>query len=76
VLFASRADVNAGVDTDVTCALAAMLAARASDVSSLNEQWAALHEREEAVAQQQQALQQLVVGVAGMARSAQQDLAE
>jgi ankyrin repeat protein len=56
---------------EVLPALAAVLDARASDVSS-QKQRAALHKREEVVAKEQQALQHLIVGVAGMAKAAGQ----
>jgi hypothetical protein len=52
--------------------MAAMLAARASDVSSLDEQRAALRKRGEAVAKEQQTLQQLIVGVAKAAQQGRQ----
>jgi hypothetical protein len=51
--------------------LAAVLDAWASDASSLDEQWAAVRNREEAVESEKR----VVVGVVGMANAAQQDLA-
>jgi ankyrin repeat protein len=53
-------------------AVAAALDARASDVSGRDEQQAALRNREQAVESEKAAVQQLLVAVAGMARSAQQ----
>jgi hypothetical protein len=47
----------------------------ASDASTLDEQRAALRKREDDVASQQQVVQQLIVGVAGMAKHAQQNVA-
>jgi ankyrin repeat protein len=61
------------VDADPEFAAAAAAAALkewASDVSKKDEQRAALCEREEAVAREQQLLQQLVVHVAGIAKEA------
>jgi hypothetical protein len=59
-------------------AVAAMLDAWASDVRSLDEQWAAVRKRKEAVASEQQVVQQLIVAVAGVAKdhavAQQQDL--
>jgi ankyrin repeat protein len=52
-------------------ALAVVLNAWASDVSSLDEQRAAVRVREEAVARETAAMQQVVVAIAGLARSAQ-----
>jgi hypothetical protein len=46
----------------------AVPAARAAEVSNIAEQRAALRKREEAVAAQQMSLQQLIVGVAGLAQ--------
>jgi ankyrin repeat protein len=54
----------------------AVLDAWASDVSSLDEQRAAVRKKEADVAEERQALQQLMVGMAGMAKQAQQDLAK
>jgi hypothetical protein len=50
-------------------ALEAVMDSWASDASSVDEQRAAVCEREKAVAKEQQALQQLVVHIAGMAKS-------
>jgi hypothetical protein len=50
-------------------AVAAVLAAGASDVSSMDEQRAVVCAREAAVASEKHALQQLVVHVAGIAKT-------
>lgn len=55
--------------------LAAVLDAWASDVSSKDERWATVREQEEDAAREKRAVQQLLVGVAGMAKAAQQRLA-
>jgi ankyrin repeat protein len=55
-----------------TAAAAATLDAWASDVSSLDEQRAAVRRREEDVASEKAAVQQLIVGMAGVAKHAQQ----
>jgi hypothetical protein len=49
-------------------ATAAVLEQRASDVSSLDEQRAAVRERKEGVAHERQAVQQIIVAVASIAR--------
>jgi hypothetical protein len=54
-------------------ALAAVLDGWAADVSSMDEQRAALRKREEDVVLQEAGVQQLIVGMAGMAVHAQQD---
>lgn len=58
----------------VTPATAAVLRARALDVSSLDEQRAAVRKREEAVAMERAAVQRLVVHIACMAKGTQQDV--
>jgi hypothetical protein len=57
-------------------ALTAVLNAWAADISSLDEQRAAVCKQEADVGMKQAVLQQLVVGVAGMAKLAQQDQAD
>jgi hypothetical protein len=49
--------------------LATIAAERAVDVSSIDEQRAAVRRREQDVASERAAVQQLIMGVAGMARS-------
>jgi hypothetical protein len=50
-----------------SAAVQEVLRERASDVSSLDKQWAAVRKRQEAVREEQHSLQQQVVHVAGMA---------
>jgi hypothetical protein len=54
-------------------ALAAMLSQWVSEVSSIDEQRAAVLQREVGVASEKRAVQQLIVGMAGMAKQAQGD---
>jgi ankyrin repeat protein len=56
----------------VSRAVTAVLSARASDVSSLGKQQAAVRQREEAVANEKAEVQRLVVQIACMAKSIQQ----
>jgi predicted nucleotidyltransferase len=57
-------------------AATAMAAAWVADVSSLDEQRAAVRRREEDVAQEKAAVQQLILAVAGMAKAARGQLEE
>lgn len=53
--------------------MAAVLDEWNADVSNLDKQRAALQRQREELAREKEAVQQLIVGLAGMAKSAQQD---